>query len=625
MGNVKDRFDVSISSETKLKEKNILTFEFKMISDVNCRIKPEVCTVYDIDGMKYEATGAQISSDDFILGKNSKFFTELKRVNVTLSKNFKSRIGCSLSFTVVDVDEKQKMNLCFLKRSTTKWNFAGIEPLPYEEPKIELEVEKTEEAFAQDEDIAVVSPVAATTASAETSVQQTVQPSDTQVVQQLTKPVTQEAQIAASVQQSVVTQSVEPTNQRVSAAEESQPVQEETAAPAKSSYVPSFARRYSTNYGTSSVAPIVRPVKKAAPKATETPVTSVETPVQAVIAAEPVVAQKDLKTPVEAEVAATAEPDVVKTTGFSIQEVQRTAFVQETEVTEMKQTAAVPKTVQTVVTDEIPTDTDEELQVSYPQIPEADAGIDYSNYRRKDSIELFKQKMNSDEQQMYLGMTMGALFDKYDLENQRLETFLTIFQDRYKIADPTINKEALRVQVEDEIRAKYKEELRAELKEEIKKELEEERIAEAKKAEEEKSTSILDIEEDEDDVFGLEFYDIDPERVEEYLNAIIDYDEDMANQIGLALDQTRITVEEERGIYTATLYSEASYTKETYVLVRCPVVKVIFYDKKGNIANMAMHSVSRIYTGQDIIQMKLKSAKFPFWQNISKLKIMVTL
>ena len=60
-------------------------------------------------------------------------------------------------------------------------------------------------------------------------------------------------------------------------------------------------------------------------------------------------------------------------------------------------------------------------------------------------------------------------------------------------------------------------------------------------------------------------------------------------------------------------------------MVRCPIVKVIFYDKKGNIAIMAMHSVSRIYTGHDIIQMKLKTAQFKYWQNIGKLKIMITL
>ena len=40
---------------------------------------------------------------------------------------------------------------------------------------------------------------------------------------------------------------------------------------------------------------------------------------------------------------------------------------------------------------------------------------------------------------------------------------------------------------------------------------------------------------------------------------------------------------------------------------------------------MAMHSVSRIYTGHDIIQMKLKTAQFKYWQNIGKLKIMITL
>ena len=136
MGNVHDRFDVNVSSETKLKDKNILTFEFKLLTDTNCRIKIEACQVYDCDGYMYQASGSSISTDDFILGKNSRFFTELKRVNVTISKNFKSRIGCNMVFTVIDVDDKKKMNLCFQKRSSTKWSFVGAQPLEYKEADI---------------------------------------------------------------------------------------------------------------------------------------------------------------------------------------------------------------------------------------------------------------------------------------------------------------------------------------------------------------------------------------------------------------------------------------------------------------------------------------------------------
>lgn len=73
MGNVNNRFDVNVSSETKLKDKNILTFEFKLLADSNCRIKIEACQVYDCDGYMYQASGSNISSDDFILGKTADF------------------------------------------------------------------------------------------------------------------------------------------------------------------------------------------------------------------------------------------------------------------------------------------------------------------------------------------------------------------------------------------------------------------------------------------------------------------------------------------------------------------------------------------------------------------------
>ena len=73
------------------------------------------------------------------------------------------------------------------------------------------------------------------------------------------------------------------------------------------------------------------------------------------------------------------------------------------------------------------------------------------------------------------------------------------------------------------------------------------------------------------------------------------------------------------------LYCEVSYSKETYVLVRCPMIKVIFYDAKGCIDNVAMHPVSRIHTGQDIVEMAFKKSTVKNWKNKSKIKVLVTL
>ena len=162
---------------------------------------------------------------------------------------------------------------------------------------------------------------------------------------------------------------------------------------------------------------------------------------------------------------------------------------------------------------------------------------------------MLKQRIAADKNNTYLGMTLGAIMDKYDLDNQRLETFLNVFADRYKVADSSVNEQELRDKIEQDIINDYKEKYREELTEQIKKELEEQEAEAAITSEEVPDT--------------LEFYDIEPERVEAYLNGIIEYDADAAAQIGLSLSQTRVSVEEQNGSYTATLYSEASYSKET--------------------------------------------------------------
>ena len=117
----------------------------------------------------------------------------------------------------------------------------------------------------------------------------------------------------------------------------------------------------------------------------------------------------------------------------------------------------------------------------------------------------------------------------------------------------------------------------------------------------------------------------DIEWLEEYLNSVIEFDEKSAELIGLAVDNLRIRLSESNDKVMPVLYCEVSYSKETYVLVRCPMIKAIFYDEKESILNMSMHSVSRIHTGQDIVEMPLKKSTFKYWSKLSKIKILVTI
>ena len=97
------------------------------------------------------------------------------------------------------------------------------------------------------------------------------------------------------------------------------------------------------------------------------------------------------------------------------------------------------------------------------------------------------------------------------------------------------------------------------------------------------------------------------QSIEDYLNSLIEFDEKSSETIGLAVSNMRIRAEEQGDTVCPVLYCEVSYSKETYVLVRCPMIKVIFYDAKGCIDNVAMHPVSRIHTGQDIVKWHLRS------------------
>lgn len=115
------------------------------------------------------------------------------------------------------------------------------------------------------------------------------------------------------------------------------------------------------------------------------------------------------------------------------------------------------------------------------------------------------------------------------------------------------------------------------------------------------------------------------QTIEDYLNSLIEFDEKSSETIGLAVKNMKIRAGETGGDVTPVLYCEVSYSKETYVLVRCPMIKVIFYDAKGSIDSVAMHSVSRIHTGEDIVEMAFKKSTLKYWKNKSKIKVLVTI
>lgn len=190
---------------------------------------------------------------------------------------------------------------------------------------------------------------------------------------------------------------------------------------------------------------------------------------------------------------------------------------------------------------------------------------------KKYGVSLLKQKLEKEGLQSYWEVSMKKLLLKYDIESETLGTFIDVFKDLLIEA--------------------YEEEKSSALEEAAVTAEEEDRL----------------------------------EHMEEFLNSLIEFDEKSAETIGLAVRHIRIRVDEKDDIITPILYCEVSYSKETYVLVRCPMIKVIFYDKKDNIVNVAMHSVSRIYTGEDIVEMAFKKSTRKYWLDKSKIKILVTI
>lgn len=216
---------------------------------------------------------------------------------------------------------------------------------------------------------------------------------------------------------------------------------------------------------------------------------------------------------------------------------------------------------------------------------------------KKHSISRLKQRIETEGLESYRDISMKKLLLKYEIESETLGSFLDVFKD-------------LLIEAYEEEKSSA---------------LEEAAIAE----EEEEEAYIVVTQEEETAPPVQEVPETVPEdnseKLEEFLNSLIEFDEKSAETIGLAVKHIRIRVDEKDDIITPILYCEVSYSKETYVLVRCPMIKVIFYDKKGNIANVAMHSVSRIYTGEDIVEMAFKKSTQKYWLDKSKIKILVTI
>lgn len=215
----------------------------------------------------------------------------------------------------------------------------------------------------------------------------------------------------------------------------------------------------------------------------------------------------------------------------------------------------------------------EQAQEALEAAAEESAATAEDTVVEKKSILCLKENVESEGLEAYLDIPLNKLLSEYELEGETLGAFLDIFGQM--TAKEVDNGEQTILEQADAI----------------------------EKFEQEKDINWL----------------------EEYLNSVIEFDEKSAETIGLAVDNLRIRLDESNDKVMPVLYCEVSYSKETYVLVRCPMIKVIFYDERGNISNVAMHSVSRIHTGQDIVEMPLKKSTFKYWSGQSKIKILVTI
>jgi hypothetical protein len=481
MENTMHRFNVSISSESKLRDRYVFTFEFKIASENNCRIKVNHCKIFDCDGYMYETGANDISAQDFIIG-NSKYFSDSKRVNVYFPGLFKSRIGVSLVLTITDIDEKSKMNLCFQKKSAIRWDLVGVQPLEYEGVEEEVPEKETPE-------------------------KETV---------------------------------------RVEGRDE---IREE-----------------------------VREDRKD---------------------------REDVR-----------------------EESREQVHAHET-----LHKAAVNESI-------IKEETNNKEPLAYKAVDEIP-----KNLAGREDEEAFLEDMREHGTKSFAERTIGELIQKYDINHLTVKSLLSMFgytsgRRNEAPASQGLTKEALslmeaqiRAEIQKEFDSKLgalqqenKEKLEADLRTAIEEEVRdeyEERLSEALEAAKvvPVEPTVMATENNAENASDQS----EAKALESYLNSIVVYDEKSAQTIGVELSNISIKVDQLSNKYYADLFSEVTYTKDTYVAVRNPIIKVIYYDKRDYIISMEMYKISKIETGHDVVDMELKPGMLKHWTNMGKIMVMVTI
>jgi hypothetical protein len=110
----------------------------------------------------------------------------------------------------------------------------------------------------------------------------------------------------------------------------------------------------------------------------------------------------------------------------------------------------------------------------------------------------------------------------------------------------------------------------------------------------------------------------------DYLNSIIELDEKTAKTTGLTIDDLKITAEQTESVITPMLTGSLRCLKGNGALVRCPMVKVMLYDKKDSILDVNMHRLSKKEQDEGSLKIAFKSAALKYWFNLGKVKILVT-
>jgi hypothetical protein len=110
----------------------------------------------------------------------------------------------------------------------------------------------------------------------------------------------------------------------------------------------------------------------------------------------------------------------------------------------------------------------------------------------------------------------------------------------------------------------------------------------------------------------------------DYINSIIELDEKTVKTTGLTVDDVRIMTAQKGSTITPTLTGKLRYLKENGAIVRCPMIKIMLYDKKDSILNVDMHRLSKKEQDAGKLEIAFKSATDKYWFNLGKIKILVT-